>query len=113
MKEPGAATDDGEVKLRATSEQEPCAATEGGDVTMQCAAESEMKRDGRETMVEEVNSVKRPLQDTTKNNLELRPKRKSRCNGRTGRRMSRRNLGPGISTPPGQVTCQASRPLLF
>ena len=28
-----------------------------------------MKRDGREAMVEEVNSVKRLLQDTTKNNF--------------------------------------------
>ena len=34
MKELGASTEDGEVKLRATSEQEPCVATEGGDVTV-------------------------------------------------------------------------------
>jgi hypothetical protein len=51
--------------LRATSKQEPWAATEGGDVTMQCAAESEMKRDGSETMVEEEDT----MQDTTKNDL--------------------------------------------
>ena len=36
---------------------------------MQCPIESELKRDGHETMVEEVDFVKRPMQDTAKNNL--------------------------------------------
>jgi hypothetical protein len=35
---------------------------------MQCAAEFGLKQDGHETMVAKVNSVKRLLQDTTKNN---------------------------------------------
>jgi hypothetical protein len=69
VKEPCAATDGENVTLRATSVKEPCAATDGGDVTMQCATESGLKQDGHETMDAEVNSVKRPLQDTTKNDV--------------------------------------------
>jgi hypothetical protein len=50
----------------ATSVKEPCAATDGGNVTMQCSAEFGLEQDGHETMAVEVNSVKGPLQDTTK-----------------------------------------------
>jgi hypothetical protein len=67
--EPSADTADvGEAKLRATSRQEPGATTKGEDVTMQCAEETGMKRDGSETLAEELTSAKQQMQDTAKNN---------------------------------------------
>jgi hypothetical protein len=50
----------------ATSGKEPCAAIDGGNVAMQCLAEFGLEQVGHETMALEVNSAKRPLQDTTK-----------------------------------------------
>jgi hypothetical protein len=60
--EPSADTADvGEANLCATSRQEPSATTKGEAVTMQCAEETEMKRDGSETLAEKLTSAKQQM----------------------------------------------------
>jgi hypothetical protein len=49
----------------ATSVEEPRAATAGGNAKGQRSAENGLEQAGRETMTVEVDSARRPLQDTT------------------------------------------------
>jgi hypothetical protein len=51
--------------IGATSVEEPYAATSGGDVKVQRSVENGLEQVGHETMAMEVDSVRRPLQDTT------------------------------------------------
>jgi hypothetical protein len=92
-----------EDKQSATLRQEPGATTQGEDVMMQCAEELGRKRNGSETL------AKRQMQDTARSNQNIDTNAEVDVQWGDGTRLSKRNLGPGISKAPGQVTCQASR----